>query len=340
MTDLAGVLAACLTCVLQLAWPGGERQQARPGERAPVEASQPAGTGVIKGAVAAQTGEPVRGAEVEVFCSEPRMLVRAVTDSEGRYSATGLAPGRYSVTVRPRVPYLGGAHGDDEPGAAVGGEVEVADGKTVEAVDVRLHRGGVISGQIVDETGEPVADLQVRLLLAATGDGERRLVHARLNQQWIHTNDLGRYRIYGLDPGDYYVSVARVTDGPEGISVLYYPGVEDPAKARAVRVEADVETGEVNLRFPDAHIPPPTAEREHQGFVTAVFRAAGHDASPEPLHAPPLSLRLEHGIVLHVLNLLALADGEGAWRVSHIGPSTQPTAMLHFRPKPPTPTTV
>ena len=75
-----------------------------------------------------------------------------------------------------------------------------------------MPRGSVIAGRIVDEFGEPVADATVSRRCASSGpSGRRRLVNAGRIAQ---TNDLGQFRMYGLPPGDYYVSASlRNMDG-------------------------------------------------------------------------------------------------------------------------------
>src|SRR5438270_130084 len=53
------------------------------------------------------------------------------------------------------------------------------------------------------------------------------------------TNDLGRYRLFGLQPGDYVVaaSVGQVgTDDLPGYATTFFPGTPNPAEAQLVRV--------------------------------------------------------------------------------------------------------
>jgi protocatechuate 3,4-dioxygenase beta subunit len=55
----------------------------------------------------------------------------------------------------------------------------------------------------MDEFGDPVADTQVSAMRSTWSNGKRRL---QSTGRTATTNDLGQYRIYGLPPGDYYVS--------------------------------------------------------------------------------------------------------------------------------------
>jgi hypothetical protein len=55
----------------------------------------------------------------------------------------------------------------------------------------------------VDEFGDPIADASVSAMRSVWANGKRRLQQTGRNAQ---TNDLGQYRLFGLAPGEYYVS--------------------------------------------------------------------------------------------------------------------------------------
>ena len=80
----------------------------------------------------------------------------------------------------------------------------LADGQRLDNIDLQLPRAGVVTGKIVDEFGDPVTDVSVmRDALSvrpgiAPADAERAAA--------AQTNDIGEYRIYGLSPGQYYIS--------------------------------------------------------------------------------------------------------------------------------------
>ena len=55
-----------------------------------------------------------------------------------------------------------------------------------------------------------------------------------------HTSDLGHYRLYGLQPGQYVISVMPATAGTNrlpGYPLAYYPGTPALAEAQLVVVE-------------------------------------------------------------------------------------------------------
>jgi len=69
---------------------------------------------------------------------------------------------------------------------------------------VRMTPNGVITGHVVDEDREPVAFLQVQAMRYRYTQGRKQLV----SYGNANTNDIGEYRIFGLPPGRYYISVA------------------------------------------------------------------------------------------------------------------------------------
>src|SRR5439155_1009943 len=61
---------------------------------------------------------------------------------------------------------------------------------------------GSIAGRILDEDGEPMPGATVRVMRYQYLQGDRRLVPVGTSQ----TDDKGNYRVWGLMPGDYYVT--------------------------------------------------------------------------------------------------------------------------------------
>ena len=72
--------------------------------------------------------------------------------------------------------------------------IELADAQTLDKANVTLPRGTVLSGRVLDEFGEPVADANVGAMRMQFVNGRRRLVNTGRNNQ---TNDLGQFRLYG-----------------------------------------------------------------------------------------------------------------------------------------------
>jgi hypothetical protein len=110
---------------------------------------------------------------------------------------------------------------------------------------VPLSKGGVVTGRIVDEVGEPVLEAVVRVIQQRWVGGRKRAIPSGTAQ----TNDLGVYRVFGLPPGEYIVGVnAQAGRMPFAASAsteyapVYYPGTSDLAMARTVTVTAAQDT--------------------------------------------------------------------------------------------------
>ena len=83
-----------------------------------------------------------------------------------------------------------------------GTPLQIADGQQLKGVDFSLPRGSVITGTVLDEDGDMMPGVDVRVLRYQFQQGERRLVASGSGQ----TDDRGQYRVWGLMPGDYYVT--------------------------------------------------------------------------------------------------------------------------------------
>jgi hypothetical protein len=123
------------------------------------------GTGVIRGRVIrADTGEPLRRVQVRVDewstadHSEP---AATMTDAEGRYELTQLPAGRYQLKAT-RGGYVEVGYGQRRPFER-GRPLELGEGAVLQNIDFALPPGGVVTGRVVDETGEPVAQASVSL---------------------------------------------------------------------------------------------------------------------------------------------------------------------------------
>lgn len=165
----------------------------------------PAPTGRITGRVlAADNGRPVKRARAFIAAPELPEGRAALTDDSGVFDFAGLPRGRYTLTVS-KTGFIGLSYGQRRPLQA-GTPLQLGDGQQLKGIEFRLPRGGVIAGRVWDEDGEPMPGAMVRVMRYQYAQGNRQLVPAGLAQ----TDDKGQYRVWGLSPGDYYVSaVAR-----------------------------------------------------------------------------------------------------------------------------------
>src|SRR6185295_3637207 len=94
-----------------------------------------------------------------------------------------------------------------------------------------LTRGAVIAGTIRYDNNVPVPSAQVSLLRSVIGDGERKLQSA--SPSWEVTDDRGRYRMYGLLPGEYTVMVRG--GGEVGMTARLVSAADIDAAQRELR---------------------------------------------------------------------------------------------------------
>ena len=167
-----------------------------------------AGTGVITGVVVSDDADakPVRKARVT--CGGADVAGQStITDDAGRFVFEGLMAGRYTITAS-KATWITTSYGAKRP-LRPGTPVPVTNGQTL-ALVIRLVRGAAITGVLLDYNNQPAAGAQVRALRPDMTSGQRRLTIA----SDATTDDRGRYRLYGLAPGDYFVSasVRRLDD--------------------------------------------------------------------------------------------------------------------------------
>ena len=230
----------------------------------PADAMPQAGrTARISGRVfAGDTGKPLRGAFVNIIdtrAANPaeRQGRWIATDANGRWDFPDLAPGRYTVVVT-KSGYLKIEYGQQRPFER-GRTLELAAGQILDKVDLTLPRGSAITGRIFDEFGDPAAAVMVRALRHRYVDGRRQLtplsegIEVLANGGGDITDDLGQFRIYGLAPGEYYVSASFSPPGEAAGRTdylpTYFPGTASPAEARRITVRLGEEADNINVNL-------------------------------------------------------------------------------------------
>ncbi|PYR61844.1 MAG: hypothetical protein DMF85_01230 [Acidobacteria bacterium] len=177
----------------------GRRGQGPARDRAQQPAPQ--GTAIIAGRVlSVDNGRPIKRARVSVTAPAARVARATVTDEQGRFQIGELVAGTYTISAS-KAGFVDGIYGQRRP-AQPGTPVQLSDGQQLGSVDVRLLRGGVITGRVLDEDGEPLARAMVTVMRYQYVRGERQLTPAGVDQ----SDDRGQYRVFGLPPGEYFVS--------------------------------------------------------------------------------------------------------------------------------------
>ncbi|MGE5323067.1 MAG: carboxypeptidase regulatory-like domain-containing protein [Actinomycetota bacterium] len=291
--------------------------------------------------VRADSGEPLKSARVvlvENKQSEKPHTYRAVSDGNGHFSITGIAPGRYRFAAT----HNGFVPQQFRPeGASTAAPLELSPGQKQDKVLFRLTPAAVIAGKITDEDGQPLAGVETEALIDAqqaqslggSGDEapEAAMVISKLKMVPIGmgvTNDLGEYRMYGLPAGDYYVAAIDsgtpeltehsffrggiawergeepVTDHPP----MYYPGVFARNQAEKVHVSAG-STAEIDL----------TLRAEKMMKVSG--RVLGENGQPVPGAYVILGSR-DMDVMFSAMRNMASTDSQGRFTIQGVIPGT------------------
>ena len=192
--------------------------------------------------VDARTFQPLRGAivtaaRIPVNKDQPNIGFR--TGEDGKFVLRGVAPGIVNFSVF-KAGYVSGPFPSVRP---------AADGEQIDNVILTVPPGASLSGRILDESGNPVAGMAVRV--ANTAFQSIRGVAV--------TAEDGRYLLGGLPAGDYAIALGSVTETVEIISsgndVVVIPNrlPDRPgAQVQTVKLSAGEDRGDVDLmiRFP------------------------------------------------------------------------------------------
>jgi protocatechuate 3,4-dioxygenase beta subunit len=200
-------------------------------------------------------GKGVAGITVAATTSssplDNRTVAKTTTDDDGKYQLTGLTAGQFKIMPLAKAFVAGTSDGYQEPGQSI----TVADDETIAKIDFALIRGGVITGRITDTDGRPVISERVNVVAEDApdiGSGLMTMFDGPRNR----TDDRGIYRIYGLSPGNYRVSIGQAAaDGSMAIMGLggsqytktYYPGVAEEAKATILEINEGTEVSNIDI---------------------------------------------------------------------------------------------
>ena len=201
----------------------------------------PAGTSVIRGVVTSDAGGPVRRAQVRANVGGMPGARLTSTDAQGRFELRDLPAGRWTVSAA-KPGFVTQRYGQRRPFETVS-PIELGDGQRVDA-NFSLLRGGVITGRVQDDLGDPVASVRVTVQRRQMIEGRRRMINVGVTDE---TDDTGAFRLYGLAPGEYYVSAvlrANPLEQPgdaSGYAPTYYPGTGNANEAQRVAVAAGDE---------------------------------------------------------------------------------------------------
>ena len=146
-----------------------------------------------------ETGLPIPGVDINAESAyEDGLYSYANTDSLGRYTLRGVAPGTYRIKAGWNERGYIQEFYQDKSSWDAADLVTIKGGESFEGLDFALGLGATISGKVVDtETGLPIADVKI----------EADPFHGEGAQAYARTDADGRYTLRGVAPGFYRIKV-------------------------------------------------------------------------------------------------------------------------------------
>ncbi|MGO9097849.1 MAG: carboxypeptidase regulatory-like domain-containing protein [Bryobacteraceae bacterium] len=208
----------------------------------------------------AKTSEPIKKVEVALRREDSSGGVTngVLTDGAGKFKFADLEPARYYIWMS-KSGFLEGPRrlGDASHVLAL------AEGQTLKDLTYRLWPTAVIAGRVVDEDGNPMTDVSIMTYRYRYEQGRLRVF---LDGGVAQTDDQGRYRMYGVRAGRWYLGAKHMkaashsmgdatglhfTDSArdEAYTPLYYPGVADAGQAAPIQLRAGEQRRDVDFRL-------------------------------------------------------------------------------------------
>jgi protocatechuate 3,4-dioxygenase beta subunit len=182
---------------------------------------------------------------------DAKTIAKATTDDEGNYKLSRLPAGRLSIFPLSKAFIVKAGDAYKKPEQSV----NVSEGEVITKIDFALVRGGVVTGRITDADGHPLIGEHVSVLLKdAPATARQMMMFGGSRNQ---TDDRGVYRVYGLSPGSYKVSVGQAAGEGGGVTVMgmggsqyvktFYPGVQEEAKATLLEIKEGSEVRSIDI---------------------------------------------------------------------------------------------
>jgi hypothetical protein len=211
-------------------------------------------------------GAPIKKALVELIEEDSFQphTYSATTDTDGAFDISGMHPGMYAVLVE-RTGYILVNAKHHKQAASI---ISLAKNQAITGQTFHMLPCAVVMGRVFDEDGDPMPEAYVELQRWMSASKTTPIGSER-------TNDLGEYRISGLAPGRYLVSVTPAldvagmlnhdrqkskADSPAPTSPSYvpmfYPNTTDRAQSSPLELRAGDELS-INfslLRLPTVHL--------------------------------------------------------------------------------------
>jgi hypothetical protein len=212
------------------------------------------GSGLIVGRVVDASSDVAIGDAVVTLVLNPASAAvslhpqRVTVDGRGRFLFHDLPKGTVTLNVSAEG-YMVGGYGQRRPnGTTV--PMELGEGQRISDVTIRLWKSAAIGGTVVDEFGDPLVGVSVRILQESRIAGPRRV----MPKAKAVTDDRGAFRFSSLEPGDFIVAVPSTaasspTSGGRGFlyATTFYPGATTPAQAEIIALGSGEERSGIDV---------------------------------------------------------------------------------------------
>jgi hypothetical protein len=288
------------------------------------------GTAAMNGRVT-QDGKPVAGVVVllspvgnRTVDREQKPPARVVTDGDGRFRLTDLPAGRYRVLAA--APGMVNEEQKAEP-YFFGRMIQLSEGETLDNVNFKLAKGGVMTGQVTDPQGQPMIAARLQLLQVQP-DGSKRMMQLPMaNPFMFQTDDRGVYRLFGLPAGRYAVAVGMNTqNGPvtrEGYPMTYHPSATWEKEAAIIEITPGHEASDI-----DIHIKGERRKR-YAVRVRVVDEASGKPLAGQAVGYGPVRNEAPGGF--YPANPSAISDAQGYARLPGVLSGRYGAALAPWR---------
>jgi hypothetical protein len=215
-------------------------------------------TGRIEGVVIdAASHQPVKKATIFINFLGPQPAdthnqarSTVTTDASGAFAFSNLAAGQYEVIVQHQNYPQTGMRGPRKT-------LQVVAGETAPSVTVELIPGATVSGRVVDEDGDPMSGCIVQPHPAKNFNQGVPIM------RMPSSHEDGSYRIYGIPPGKYTITVQclesvfqprPLSEGPDpaptaAYPTLFYPAANEVNSAEVVDLSPGAEKSGVDFQM-------------------------------------------------------------------------------------------
>jgi len=197
----------------------------------------------------ASTGQAIRNAAITIRSAHDGDVMPrgTLTDSDGNWEFAGLPAGDYVLNhSKPGYTRVRGVR--------IYSPVHVSQQFPKRHLELVLARGGVITGRVVDPSGEPAVRAVVSAFVVVNGQ-------INWSQFQDQTDDRGEFRLFGLSPGDYVISATPV-GGDDGVPEIvregqaliptYYPATVRPEEAERLTIVEEGALADLSIQLQTA----------------------------------------------------------------------------------------